>query len=108
MPNDKVTGKRRETTTEVHISVIEKKSGGQKLPRNCRVTSILKSHGAGIMKEWQQHNIEDSNRSGRPSKFSDSDVRYLKRLSDKDPPAPLAEITRDSGLNVSEDTVGEH
>jgi hypothetical protein len=33
---DKVTGKRRETIAKECISVIEKKSGGQKLPRNCR------------------------------------------------------------------------
>jgi hypothetical protein len=58
------------------------------------------------VKEWQQHNIEDSTRSGRPFKLLDSDVRHLKILSDKDPSAPLAEITRDSGHNVSEDTVG--
>jgi hypothetical protein len=52
------------------------------------------------MNGWQQqHNIEDLNRSGH------SDVCYFKMLSDKDPSAPLAEITRDSGLNVNEDTV---
>jgi hypothetical protein len=42
-----------------------------------------------------------SNRSGRSSKLSDSDVCYLKILSD----TPLAEITRDGGLIVSEDTL---
>jgi hypothetical protein len=60
-----------------------------------------------MVKEWQQRqNIEDSNWSERPSKFSDSDVRYLKTLSGKDPSAPLAEIIRDSRLNVSMDMVG--
>jgi hypothetical protein len=50
------------------------------------------------------HNIEDSNRSERSSKFSDSDIRYLEIPSNKDPSAPRTEITRDSGLIVSEDT----
>jgi hypothetical protein len=35
-----------------------------------------------------------------------SDALYLKILSEKDSSAPLAEITRDSDLNVSEATVG--
>jgi transposase len=59
------------------------------------------------VKEWQQQpDIEGTNRSGRPSKLSDSGVHYLKMLSDKNPSAPLAEITRDSDPDVSEDTVG--
>jgi transposase len=69
------------------------------------IADISMLQAADIMKEWQQHNIEDSNRSGRSSKLSDSDVRYFKMRSDKDPSAPLAEITRDSGLIASEDAV---
>jgi hypothetical protein len=46
------------------------------------------------MKEWRQHNMDGSNRSGQSSKLSDSDFRYLKMLPETD----LAEISRDSGL----------
>jgi transposase len=56
------------------------------------ITSVSRSRAAGIVKEWQQHNIEDTTRSGRFSKLSDSDVYYLKMLS-ANPSAPFAEIT---------------
>jgi hypothetical protein len=69
------------------------------------IAGISKLQAADVMKEWQQRNIDDSNRSGRSSKLSDSDIRYLKILSNKDPSAPLAEITRDSSLIVRKNAV---
>jgi transposase len=92
MPIDKVTGKRRETTTEERISVIEKNAEGKSYLEIAEIAGVLRSRVAGIVKEWQQHNIEDTNRSGRPSKLSDSDVHYLKMFSDRNPSAPFAEI----------------
>jgi transposase len=91
MPIDKVTRKRYETITEERISVIEKNAEGKNYREIAEIAGISKLQAADIMKEWQ-HNIEDSTRSGRSSKLSDSDVRYLKILSDKDLSVPLAEI----------------
>jgi transposase len=80
-----------------NISVIEKDAEGKSHREIAEISGISKLQAAAIMKEWQ-HNIEDSTRSGRSSKLSGSEVRYLKILSDKDLSAPLAEIARDSGL----------
>jgi transposase len=88
----------------VRVLVINSYTESQNYQEIAEIAGISKLQAAEIMKEWQQDNIEDSTRSGRPSRLSDSDICYLKMLSDKDPSAPLAEITRDSGLNVSEDT----
>jgi hypothetical protein len=64
MPIDKVTGKRRETTTEECISVIEKNAEGKSYRDIAKITGIPMSRAARIVKEWQQHNIEGSNRYG--------------------------------------------
>jgi transposase len=108
MPIDKVTRKRRETTTEERISVIEKNAEGKSYREIAEIAGISKLQAADVMKEWQQRNIDDSNRSGRSSKLSDSDVHYLKILSKKDPSAPLAEITRDSTLLLAKTLSSEH
>jgi transposase len=98
MPIDKATRKRRETTTEERISVIGKNAEGKSYRDIAEIAGISKVKAADIRKERQQHNIEDSTRSGRSSKLSDSDARYLKMLSDKDLSTPLAKITRERAL----------
>jgi transposase len=42
MPIDKVTGKRRETTTEEHISVIEKNAEGKSYREIAEIADISK------------------------------------------------------------------
>jgi transposase len=105
MPIDKVTRKKHEATTEERIAVIEKNAQGESYREIAEIAGISMPQAADSMKEWQQHNKEDSNRSGRSSKLSGSDVRYLKMLSDKDPSAPHAEISREGVLIVSEEIV---
>jgi transposase len=83
MPIDTVTGKRRETIIKGRISVIENNPEGKSYREIAEITRTSKLQAAEIVKERQQRNIEDLNRSGRPSKFSDSDVCYLKMRSDR-------------------------
>jgi hypothetical protein len=60
MPIDKLTRNRRETTTKEHISVIGQNAEGKSYREIAEIAGISKLQAA-IMKEWQQHNIEDSN-----------------------------------------------
>jgi hypothetical protein len=84
MSIDKVTEKRHVTIAEERISVIFKKSGEQKLLRNCRnylnIEVISNRNREGMQ---QQLNTEDSTRSGKPHKVSGSDARYLKMHFEK-------------------------
>jgi transposase len=107
MPIEEVTRKKRETTTEERVSVIEKNAEGKSYLEIAEIAGISKPHVSDIVKEWQ-HNIEDSDRSGRSSKPSDSDIRYPEMISDKDASVPLAEITRDRVLLLARTLPGEH
>jgi transposase len=51
MPIDIITGKRRETTTEERISVIEKNAEGKSCREIAEITCVLGSQAAGIVKE---------------------------------------------------------
>jgi hypothetical protein len=92
MPIDKVTGKRRETTAEERISVIVKKAEGKSSREIVEITGISKSQATKIVEECNEN-------SGFLVVMSNISGCFPKRS------IHTREITKDSDLNASEDTV---
>ena len=61
------------------------------------------------MKRWHDENrVENKARPGRPKKLSERDAHRLRRMTQREPRATLADITGSSGLNVSIRTVRDY
>ena len=107
MPTDRDTGKRRETTLLERVRIIELNAQGFSLRAIAHQTKISKSTVHRLLQQWTSTwQLEPVSRSGRPEILNIRDKRRLYRLSDANPYASLAELTAESGLNISPGTAG--
>ena len=108
MPIDQNTGKRRQATETERITVIEKHPEGNNYRQIARETADSKSEAQRIMKRWETTKIiNPPPRPGFKPKLHERGRRRLNRINEKNPHAPLRDISADLNLNVSERTLGE-
>ncbi len=108
MPFNQATGKRCETAREERIDILLKQTEGKTFEKIAEEIGVSKSTCARVWRKWKaSRKIEHAAKTGRRPKLSKRDIRYLKRLSDKNPSATLAEITAESGLEISTWTAGQ-
>jgi transposase len=106
MPTDE-RGNITQATPEERAEVIELRASGKSYREIEAETRISKSSASRIWKEWKvARKLDKAQRTGRRPKLSERDVRHIKSLCRRDPTATIAELTADSQINVSEETVG--
>jgi len=101
-------GRRRESTHEERIRVIQLKSEGHSYCETQQQTGVGKTAIHHIFNNWNKENtVINKPCSGCPKKLLDRNKRHLQVLVKRNPHATLCEITADSGLNCSIRLVGD-
>ena len=110
MPWNKAAGKRRETTLNERVRIIELRSLGLSFPQIQAETGVSRAQASRIYQRWKTYGDinPQTSRTGRPPKLNNRDKRYLARLSDVHPRATARELLRESGLGVGVSTLGRY
>jgi len=110
MPWNKAAGKRRKTTLNKRVRIIQLLSLGMSFPQIEAETGFSRAQAYRIYRRWEMYGDinPQTPRSGRPPKLNDRDKRYLARLSDAHPRATARVLLHESSLVVGVSTLSHY